>query len=258
VTDTARLAPGYADNGFLVIRQALTKAETESYRACVDEWLGNRAPTGDSYEAILYQAHLPWQRGGPLADLTRHARLAAIARHISGMAALRVFLDQVIVKPPGGAPTVPHQDAPFLSFDDHRSLNCWVALDDVTAANGALSYYRGSHRLGPLPRSHLDEGDTLERLVPALKEFPVDLVEMRAGDVAFHNCFTVHRGSANETAEPRRAFSIQYMAADARYNGYEHEFLSPYQPVVGQPLAFPCFAVPGHEPLPSCQVAAVR
>lgn len=64
------------------------------------------------------------------------------------------------------------------------------------------------------------------------------------GDLVFRNCRTVHQATADRTDRPRRAFSIQYMPADARYNGYEHEFLKPYAPVIGDELTFPCFAVP--------------
>ncbi|MBF6216526.1 phytanoyl-CoA dioxygenase family protein [Nocardia abscessus] len=241
---TSELAETYRRDGYLVVRGALSQEETHRFQSAVDSWLRQRRSTGDSYEVILQQDHLAWRRGGPLAALTRHARLAALASAISGLSSVRIFLDQIIVKPPGGAPTIPHQDAPFLSFDDHRSLNCWIALDEVDTENGVLGYYRGSHLLGPLPRAHLDEPDVLEAQVPALSRLPVDVVPMRPGDVAFHNCLTVHRGYPNKTSRPRRAFSIQYMPALASYNGYEHEFLTPYRPVPGQTLDFPCFAIP--------------
>jgi phytanoyl-CoA hydroxylase len=234
----------YRRDGYLLVRGALTPDETRRFQQSLDEWSRHWTPTGDSYEAVIYQDQLIWRQGGTLGELTRHAGLAALARTLSGLDSVRVFVDQVIVKPPGGAPTIPHQDAPFLSFDDRRSLNCWIALDEVGTGNGALAYYQGSHRLGLLPQAQLDEADLLESLVPGLAQLPVQVVPMRPGDVVFHNCLTVHKGFANATRRPRRAFSIQYMSTDAVYNGYEHEFLEPYRPVRGQLLDFSCFAVP--------------
>jgi ectoine hydroxylase-related dioxygenase (phytanoyl-CoA dioxygenase family) len=238
----------YRRDGYLVVRGALAADQTRLFQRGLDEWSRRWKPTGDSYETVLHQDHLAWRQGGILAELTRHAGLAALARTLSGLEHVRVFLDQVVVKPAGGAPTIAHQDAPFLSFDDQRSLNCWIALDEIGTENGALAYYRGSHELGRLPRAHLDEADVLGSLVPSLDRLPVQIIPMRPGDVVFHNCLTVHKGFANATDRPRRAFSIQYMSTETVYNGYESEFLRPYRPVLGQALDFPCFAVPDPAP----------
>jgi ectoine hydroxylase-related dioxygenase (phytanoyl-CoA dioxygenase family) len=234
----------YREDGYLLVRGALNTEAVERFRGAAAKVLAGQALVGDSYERVLHQVHLPWLADDELAALTRHSDLAAAARSLSGMDGVRVFLDQVISKPPGGVATIAHQDAPFLSFDDHRSVNCWVALERVTKDNGALVYYRGSHRLGPLPRIHLDEADDLLPQVPALAGCGQEMLEMAPGDVVFHNCLTVHRAAANLTDRPRLAFSIQYMATDARYNGYAHDFLAPSTPEPGQVLDLPCFAEP--------------
>lgn len=249
--DMDALVNAYRNDGFLVVPGALTPEETRDFQQAVDAWSKRWTPTGDSYEAVLYQEHHVWRDDPVLAGLARHAGLAAFARRLSGLETVRVYLDQILVKPAGGAPTIPHQDAPFLSFDDHRSLNCWVALDEVRPENGALAYYQGSHALGRLPRAYLDEDDVLETVVPELARHPVHVVPMRPGDVVFHNCLTVHRGFANTTDQARRAFSIQYMSADAVYNGFENETLEPYRPVPGAALDFSCFAVPETGPVPA-------
>jgi ectoine hydroxylase-related dioxygenase (phytanoyl-CoA dioxygenase family) len=234
----------YARNGFLHIPEALSTTETDRFRAAVIRRLSAWSTVGDPYERVLHQLHRPWQDDPDLAALTVHPRLAAMARALSGMDQLRVYMDQVISKPPGGAATIPHQDAPFLPFDDERSLNCWIALDDVTVANGALSYYRGSQALGRLPLIHLDSTDDLLAERPELGGLPLDTLTMRPGDAVFHNCLTVHEATANRTDRPRLAYSIQYMSAQATYNGNPNEQLDPYAPTPGQPLDFTCFAVP--------------
>jgi ectoine hydroxylase-related dioxygenase (phytanoyl-CoA dioxygenase family) len=234
----------YRENGYLVVRQALAPEALVALHRGVHRILDRWTAAGDSYERILLQVHQPWQQDAKVAELVNDRALADAARRLSGIEEVAVFLDQVIVKPPGGAATIAHQDEPFLSFDDDRSLGCWIALDTVTAQNGALAYFRGSHRLGPLPRIHLDEGEDLRLLAPRLLDFPLDIVEMSPGDAVFHNCRTVHQASANNTDRPRHAFSLQYMPKGARYNGYEQEFLAPYAPTVGSVLDQPCFAVP--------------
>lgn len=234
----------YQDDGYFLLRGALAARELDAFRAAVVRLLAGWRATGDGYEQVLHQMHQPWQQDEQIADVVTDGRLADAAARLSGMAEVAVFLDQIVAKPPGGAATIAHQDAPFLSFTDDRSLNCWIALDEVTTANGALGYFRGSHRLGLLPRVDLDDAADLSARVPALADLPLDVLRMHAGDAVFHNCHTVHQATANTTGETRRAFSIQYMPRTATYNGYVHEFLSAYYPVVGQPLDQPCFAVP--------------
>jgi ectoine hydroxylase-related dioxygenase (phytanoyl-CoA dioxygenase family) len=236
-----RAVERYARDGYLLVPGALSGPEVARYRQAVVRRMAAWSATGDPYERVLHQV-LGAERDDPeLASLTRHPRLAAMARELSGMDALRVYVDQVICKPPGGSATIPHQDAPFLAFDDDRSLNCWIALDEVTVENGALSYYRGSRRHGRLPLIHLDSTDDLLVRVPELRELPLDTLVMRPGDVVFHNCLTVHRATANGTDRPRLAYSIQYMSAQATFNGNGNELLDPYAPTLGQPLDFDCF-----------------
>jgi ectoine hydroxylase-related dioxygenase (phytanoyl-CoA dioxygenase family) len=159
---------------------------------------------------------------------------------------VRVFLDQVICKYPGDDATRPHQDAPFLAYDDRRSVNAWIALGPVTPAHGALSYYLGSHRLGLLREVDLGLEDDLLGDSPALLDH--DLVEAAAapGDVVLHHCLAVHEAGANVSGEDRIAFSVQYMPESARYNGREHLFFADAGLQADDPLSSPSyFPVPG-------------
>ncbi len=156
---------------------------------------------------------------------------------------MRLFLDQVLYKQPGARPTLAHQDAPFLSFTDYRSINCWIALDDTSRSNGAIEYFMRSQLLGALRLVDLDAADDLTADCSALRTCEVRLAEMKAGDVAFHNCLTVHRAHPNTSTLARRAFSIQYMPVGSRFNGWMHPFLESYKPLIGDSLDLDCCPV---------------
>lgn len=129
----------YRDNGYFLLRQALSPSRLASLREGIDRVLSGWKPSGDSYERILYQIHHAWQLDGVIADTVTAPGLAQVARTLSGLEEVTVFLDQIIVKPVGGAATIPHQDAPFLSFEDEHSIACWSA----TACRRVRSWRHG-------------------------------------------------------------------------------------------------------------------
>lgn len=244
ITDSSTLCERYREDGFVIVSSALTPAEVDAFRVAALDLLAleRAATTGtDGYRKVIFQVHQAANRDGRLRGLARHPRLAAIAALLGPMERTRVFIDQIIVKGPGDRETLAHQDAPFLSFTDERSLNCWVALDSVVTENGALYYLAGSHRLGNLGLLHLDGDDDIRDRALELHSCRVVLAEMRPGDAAFHSCLTVHGAGPNRTSRPRMGYSIQYMPDGVRYNGWRHPFLDRYGPILGDPLVQDCF-----------------
>jgi ectoine hydroxylase-related dioxygenase (phytanoyl-CoA dioxygenase family)/glycosyltransferase involved in cell wall biosynthesis len=241
----------YEDDGFLMVRGLLTGAEVARFRAAARHYADLRRHESrdlEGWEKIFLQEQFVWKRDGVLAGLSLHPGLAAVAAALI-QAPVRVFLDQVICKYPGDDPTRPHQDAPFLAYDDRRSVNAWVALGPVTPAHGALSYYQGSQRLGLLREVDLGLDDDLLRDAPELRDLTLLQAAAEPGDVVLHHCLVVHEAGPNRSGEDRLAYSVQYMPAGARYNGREHEFFATAGLRVGDPLSSPgYFPVPGTGP----------
>jgi ectoine hydroxylase-related dioxygenase (phytanoyl-CoA dioxygenase family) len=246
----------YDEDGFLVVSGLFTNAEVARFSAAARRYADrSRDEVRDleGWEKIFLQEQFVWARDDVLAGLSLHPGLAGVAATLMRTQA-RVFLDQIICKYPGDEPTRPHQDAPFLAYDDRRSVNAWIALGHVTPAHGALSYYQGSHRLGLLREVDLGLDDDLVRDTPELLDF--DLVEAAAapGDVVLHHCLVVHEARANVSSEDRIAYSVQYMPATARYNGREHLFFADAGFQAGDPLSSPSyFPVPEEGACPDGQ-----
>ena len=78
-----------------------------------------------------------------------------------------------------------------------------------------MAYVPGSHLAGPLrvvDITHTTEPyDILAD--PALNGAQPETVVARPGSVIWHQGFTVHRASANETDHTRRVFTVVYIAA---------------------------------------------
>jgi len=94
----------------------------------------------------------------------------------------------------------------------------WL-LDDFTCVNGALRVVPGSHRLGQLPQAVLAD--------PAAPHPDEVLVTGPAGSVVIQNAHIWHGGTANRTANHRRALHAFYTRRDKPQQQYQKQLLRP-------------------------------
>ena len=68
--------------------------------------------------------------------------MAEIAQSILGPQ-VQFFLDQFVVKGPEvGMKFGWHQDGGYIGFPHRPYLTCWITLDDMSAANGTISFHK--------------------------------------------------------------------------------------------------------------------
>jgi hypothetical protein len=149
------------------------------------------------------------------------ALVAAMRRLIGEDAAL--FTDQVIVKnPEAGVTTYYHQDGFYWRSSGRRTVNCWIALDDADAGNGALRFMPGSQKGGLIEHeAYFDEptlhsgvtGEAFRRLRIPLErvDFSRERVEpVRAGGCLLFGKLCWHRSDPNRSGRQRRAYAVAY------------------------------------------------
>ena len=150
--------------------------------------------------------------------------LGAIAARLAGTAAIRLFDDQLIVKPSAegsASATVVgwHTDGSYWSTcTSDRMLTAWIPLHDTSAENGTLCVVSGSH-LWP-EADHVrgfNETDlgAIERRIG--RSFSKDLIvpmELRKGQVSFHHMRALHASMPNTSGRPRCAVAV-HMQDDA-------------------------------------------
>jgi ectoine hydroxylase-related dioxygenase (phytanoyl-CoA dioxygenase family) len=104
-----------------------------------------------------------------------------------------------------------HQDSGFIDYEHRPYLTCWIALDDVTEANGTvylLSYSRAGTR-DVVKHAHDEEtGD----LVGYSGDDPGFPVIVPAGSIACFSSTLLHRSGPNTTDRMRRVYVAQYSA----------------------------------------------
>jgi ectoine hydroxylase-related dioxygenase (phytanoyl-CoA dioxygenase family) len=109
----------------------------------------------------------------------------------------------------------------------------WVPVDPVTFENGAMQYWRGSHRDGklykpnvfisqsPLPGS---EGHDLPDIENNMDDFDIIHFDVQPGDVLVHHYRTIHGTGGNRSRyQVRRAASIRYCVGIARNEYHRNE-----------------------------------
>lgn len=168
----------------------------------------------------VFTQRMQLRRTSPdLKPLVEDPRLGRLATLLEGVDAVRIYLDQALVKEPYGAPTQYHLDLPWWAFDSPSSCTIWVALDDSTLQNGCLYFVPGSHRLGLTSAGDL--GPDLGAVFTAHPEAAAAPTPcpLPAGGCSIHNARTVHGAGANMTPGRRRPMTIAYMPDGACYNG---------------------------------------
>lgn len=225
----------YQENGYVQLLDVLTADERAQARAALDHVLAVKldpqhdlSGRGENDKVFVQKINL-WQVDAGMRDYVFNAKLAEIARRLAGITRLRLWHDQALVKMPGDSkPSMWHQDLPFWPMMDEGALTCWMAIDDVSEANGCMAFIPGSHRFGSLRPIQLFDPqpeDIFAQLpdeIRAGKDLTPVFQPMAAGSCTFHHGLTFHYAGANTTDRSRLAISTIYMPDGVRYNGRSH------------------------------------
>lgn len=235
----------YRRNGFVRVRGVLSPDEVEVFADAARRYAAEHREQSYAREyadKVFTQLVNVWRQDETLRGLTLHRRLAENARRLAGVP-LRLWHDQLLVKQPHNqAPTEPHQDRPYWPHARSRhSLTAWVALVDVPAERGCLTFLPGSHEHTGLRAQDLTDHDDLFQADPSLRWTERVTVPLRAGDCTFHDSCTAHLATANDTDEPRIAHTVIYMDAETTFAATPHVVTDGLGLEAGQTLEEPLF-----------------
>jgi ectoine hydroxylase-related dioxygenase (phytanoyl-CoA dioxygenase family) len=242
----------YRDQGFVHVPQVLSADEVATFKAASEELLANEGPeiwgAGPEEVQVHYVAHA-WLKHDALRALALHPTVTAIASRLAA-GPLRLYSSDVLLKEPHKTlPTIVHDDETGLPlWNLERTLTAWIALVDVPVERGCLTYVPGSHLREEAHRQvHMTsfaEYRAIGEIWPDYAWRPQVSVPLRAGDVSFHHCRTVHLAGTNTTDVPRMGHGVVYMDADCTYRpGTEDAHIAHMTP--GEPLTgekFPLIA----------------
>ena len=218
---TEAQARAYDEQGFFVFEDAFDAGAVAAIRAEIDPIEAElerrlQATTEDGrvfiYRAgeITFTTHLV-TRSPALRALVAAAPLRDVAVDLLGPD-VRLYWDQAVYKKPGTTSPFPwHQDNGYTFVRPQQYLTCWIALSDVTEANGCPWVVPGLHRQGTLAHRTTDLGYVCLEEAPDAVPVPA-----RAGSIVVFSSLTPHCTGPNETDDVRRAYIVQYAPDGAR------------------------------------------
>jgi ectoine hydroxylase-related dioxygenase (phytanoyl-CoA dioxygenase family) len=208
------------------LRQVVIEADSQGKSRVETKREVYKYRTEDQYTRTFRLSADVWTDYPELLELAR--QLAPAARQVLHADGVRLYADRLFIKPStsaGGLPTAWHQDLPKLPFDRRDNVTIWVAVEDIPAEKGPLTFLSGSHRLGPVAAMNYDSDEEMfARLSPYERANMADIVEvpLKAGDATFHAGLTMHRAGANVSTQERLVWSVEYISADTLFNGVPH------------------------------------
>lgn len=157
---------------------------------------------------------------GWAAELGRHPRILDAVEAVLG-SDLLLWKSKAFVKFPGPGNVAWHQDLPHWNLEPNRAVTAWVALSEVTEANGCVQVIPGTHQGGSRASA---AGNDANSLLSAGLQFAVDDAEaaraapmpLHAGEISLHHGMIVHGSGPNLTDAPRVGIAFVYAPADVR------------------------------------------
>ncbi len=221
-------------DGVVCLREMFSPEWVESLRRAAEDGL---ASPGDLHAELASERKEPgrffhdtflWQRQEACRAFVFESPAAAIAAHLMRSRKINIFFDQWLIKEPGTTTKTPwHHDMTYWPIDGTQVCTVWVALDPVSAENGAVEYVRGSHQWGKKyrPASFGDNNQYTENLpgVPDIEahraEHEIAQFELSPGDCTVHHGLTVHAAPGNLAIHTRRrAYTSRWAGDDVRFH----------------------------------------
>lgn len=228
----------FAENGYWLAPKVVSDTELDALREHMDRvyagehetgcppWGGGWKPGGDP-NAIRKTDNSHWA-DWTLRALALNETIGAMAARLIGAETIHLWHDQLLYKPGTGAEAARagnvgwHQDFHYWQcVSPPNLLTAWVAFDDVNEENGCMQVVPSSHRWGLVEGGDFffqDRTAQEERIkAPDGTSLQPVSCNLKAGELSFHHCLTLHSSGPNRTHRPRRSLVIHLMPGDTRY-----------------------------------------
>lgn len=156
--------------------------------------------------------------------------IVALAQDLLECSEILLMEDNAIVKLPHTGPLPWHQDFSYWPIaESSAAVTAWIALDAISAENGAMQLAPGSHDLGErLPVGFGDGVALLRDERPGASEIPqhpaaaghrVVTYELAPGECGFHDAMVWHGSTPNTSDSPRHVYVLRYLRSGTVWQG---------------------------------------
>ena len=216
---TPEHARQFREEGFFVLEDAVPEGDLDTLRGECQHAIDERDREMDR----LGVDTLDLDRRGSRYFVHAYGKRPAVERFLSSDLMVQIaqaalgdtvylFNEQYVVKAAEqGMSFSWHQDSGFIDYSHRPYLTCWIALDDVTEANGTV-YLLPYSRAGTRDVVKHTRDEESNDLVGYSGDDPGDPVIVPAGSIACFSSTLLHRSGPNTTDRMRRVYVAQYSA----------------------------------------------
>lgn len=208
----------YQELGYFVLPHVFTKAEMDALAIEIEQFQRRHeeavAAKGGSEGIsrageITFTAFLA-ENNEAIRMFCKRPEFVSITTQIIGPN-VDLYWNQSVFKGPDGSRQFPwHQDDGYTPVTPSPYLTLWLALNDATEENGAISVLPGSNKRGLVPHRQSPIGLICHELDDADQGV---VVPVSTGSMAVFQSLTMHKSGVNRSRGTRKAYVIQYSAA---------------------------------------------
>jgi ectoine hydroxylase-related dioxygenase (phytanoyl-CoA dioxygenase family) len=216
---TSEHARRFREEGFFVLERVVPQSDLEVLRdecqRCIDDRDREMDRLGVDKLDLDHRGRRYFVHAYEKSPAVRRFLFSELMAQIAGAAlggTVYLFNEQYVVKAAEqGMKFGWHQDSGFIDYAHRPYVTCWIALDDMTEANGTvylLPYSRAGTRDVVKHVRDQETGD----LVGYFGDDAGDPVIVPAGSIACFSTTLLHRSGPNTTDRMRRVYVAQYSA----------------------------------------------
>ena len=204
----------YHQNGHIYLPSVCTMEEVTAYRHAIVETASSRFSEREtdnvSNRAFLQTLNLRYH-SQEVSQFVLARRFAKIAADLMGVDAVRIYHEQALFKEPYSGITAWHQDQYYWPLATDNAMGMWMPLVDTSIEMGPIQFATGSQVNGFMGQYAISDSsqDFFQRFIEE-SQYSCWQGSMRAGDATFHNGWTMHCATANQTETMREAMIVTY------------------------------------------------
>ena len=210
----AQIRERYERDGFVFPLQAMEDTEVAAFRCQLEE-----LETAEPKTAAYLRGHSNWVF--PFVhDVTRHPKIVSAVEAVLGPDLLVWGASFFIKEPHSEAFISWHQDVTYWGLDQESEVTAWLAISDVTRANGCMRFVAASHKQALVPHRQTENEDNLlkygQEIAVDVKEDEATDVVLKPGEFSLHHGHMFHGSGPNRSGERRIGLAIRYLSTETR------------------------------------------
>ncbi len=220
-----KIKDNYQKEGFVIINNVFPKKNIKLVKKKLFNFLRRKKASlgkrkihfANNSKLINSVHHLNWSY---VKKVRKNKKIVNIVKILLNEK-IRDFGAEVFAKPAKVGMRVPiHQDNYYWNLDNGKGLTVWIALDKSRKENGAIFYYKNSHKLGLQPHksSYAPGSSQTLKNVEILKKFQKVTPELNPGDILIHDCLIIHGSNKNRSNKDRTGLTMRYIANSSKIN----------------------------------------